>query len=364
MRPSCPLTTLITLSLLPSALSCQILSNRDTPIIVTRPDGTTYNHWTWDEAVPYDKIQTSYTHWRQFPQYHDRTDCPQEDWWPHISEDAQYRWLRSRYLDRDYLGIDGDGDSNGDRDYDYYLGGLRSRRWDLFDVIPRVIGKEGLDVVRRLIREQAELAGGGGGGAAAADDDGVVSEDTPLPPRLWSCMGGEDQKFWYDMLSYAASGNNMEAIGFYVEELGVPPYLFRFPKLPRGETRESWAAMDEEAREEEAQDYAYFTIYKSPLEKTFVRGSVEAAEYLLNTGLAGEGELPWEGLEEMGKVWPISGIEGQKERVDTILQLLREQCLTRPGTFDVGMKAEVWSQSRCWLNGCPSLVTVLFGGKF
>lgn len=159
-------------------------------------------------------------------------------------------------------------------------------------MIWQVIRNGGLNVVRRLIREQTGLTSDGSGDAAAAN-----SENTPLTPMLWSSMDGEDQKLWYDMLSYAAAGNNMEAIGFYVEELGVPPFLFQFPKLPRENTRETWAAMDEESRKDEAEDYAYYNVINSPLESTFKRGSVEAAEYLLNTGLAGEGELPWEGLE-------------------------------------------------------------------
>ncbi|KAH7628366.1 hypothetical protein B0T09DRAFT_384627 [Sordaria sp. MPI-SDFR-AT-0083] len=217
---------------------------------------------------------------RQVPRLADpTTSCIEEDWWPNISEDAQYRWLRSRYLDRNYLGADGDGDGNGDRDHDYYLGQLKSRRWDLFDVIWQVIRNGGLNVVRRLIREQTGLTSDGSGDAAAAN-----SENTPLTPMLSSSMDGEDQKLWYDMLSYAAAGNNMEAIGFYVEELGVPPFLFQFPKLPRENTRETWAAMDEESRKNEAEDYAYYNVINSPLESTFKRGSVEAAEYLLNTG--------------------------------------------------------------------------------
>ncbi|KAK3354455.1 hypothetical protein B0H65DRAFT_13233 [Neurospora tetraspora] len=213
-----------------------------------------------------------------------------------------------------------------------------------------------ISVFKRLIKEQVGLVV-----AAAAVPE---AEDTPLPPMLWSSMGGEDQKFWYDLLSRAAWANRKDAVRFYVEELGVPSFSFPFPKLPREDTRESWAAMDEEAREEEAEDYAYYNVIQSPLESTFGRGSVKAAEYLLNTGLAGEGELPWEGLEEMGKMWDISRIEGRKERVDEILQLLRAQYLVRPGTFDVGITAEVRSQQRCWLSGCPSLVTVLSGSKF
>lgn len=315
-------------------------------------------------------MENTFTHWRQFPHQVSRgTDCPEEDWWPHISNEAQYRWLRSRYLDKDYNGVDGDAADRGrvrDGVYvphygDYHSGQIRHRWWDLRDVVWRVIRHGGLDVVRRLIREQAGLVVGGddgGGGSGAA-----VLEKKPLPPGLWSAMDGEDQKFWYDMLSMAAGSNNMEVTKFFVEELGVPPYLFPFPKLPREETREIWAAMDEEAREEEVEDYMFTTLITSPLESAFAWGAVEAVEYLLNTGWAGEEEMPWEGLEELEKHSHYR-IERLNQRPDGILQLLKQQYLVRPGMFGAGITGDARSHQRCWLNGCPSLVTVLFWDKF
>lgn len=261
-------------------------------------------------------MNENYTHWRQFPNLVAVTDCD-EEWWPNIAPETQYRWLRSRYLDRDYLGADGEG--AGVYRYTYYLGHVDFRRYDLSWAVPHVIANwGGLDVIRRLLREQAGLMPGV-----------AVPEDTSqLPPGLWSSMGGEDQKFWYDALTKAARQNNMESVRFYVEELGVPPFLFPFPKLPREDTRERWAAMVEEAREEEEDGLSWDEPILSPLEATFFGQSVEAAQYLLNTGLAGEAELPWEVLEdrlENGESWRIRRIEGLKKRVNKIRRLAQRQ---------------------------------------